>query len=219
MGLGDTTNVGNDSTDLYSKVKLRSLNKKVHRVANDVFAAEEGKSENTKSRKSTSRNSQGVFSEDVTAYLETSSGRYAFAVENSWLKTLTEVKGKEISAFYTWTSENKHMNHQFALVQDFDKSDLLLDEGTAIEMLNALRWERTKNLRNRRHDIGDLVWGRVKSYPWWPGQIFDEALASPSVCCAKRDGHIPVSFYGDYTYAWLDPQQIIPFDMNYDENL
>ncbi|WOL03321.1 hypothetical protein Cni_G12041 [Canna indica] len=66
-------------------------------------------------------------------------------------------------------------------------------------------------------ELGDMVWGRVKSHPWWPGQIFNEAFASSSVRRSRRDGHVLVAFFGDSSYGWFDPAELIPFDPHYDE--
>ncbi|KAK6143924.1 hypothetical protein DH2020_024272 [Rehmannia glutinosa] len=44
------------------------------------------------------------------------------------------------------------------------------------------------------YEIGDMVWGKVKSHPWWPGHIYNEAFASPSVQRSKREGHVLVAF-------------------------
>lgn len=205
MGNYDNTNAGADTIDLYSRVKLRALKKKVGTVANDVFAAEDDETVTTRSRKHSCRIRRGVFSENVAAQLEALNSKVSV--------------GGETSPYYTRNNKNKQTNQQFADVQDFDFSDYLSDEGTTIEMLDALRKESPRSSSNKRLDIGDLVWGRVKSYPWWPGQIFDEVQASPLVRSYKREGGILVSFYGDYTYAWLSPKEIVPFDINFYENL
>ncbi|KAI9196049.1 hypothetical protein LWI28_020565 [Acer negundo] len=68
-----------------------------------------------------------------------------------------------------------------------------------------------------RFEVGDLVWGKVRSYPWWPGQIFNEAFALPCARNGKREGRMLVAFFGDNTYGWLDPIELIPFDINYVE--
>ncbi|KAI8005407.1 PWWP domain-containing protein YLR455W [Camellia lanceoleosa] len=72
-------------------------------------------------------------------------------------------------------------------------------------------------LKDSGYEVGDMVWGKVKSHPWWPGQIFDEALASPSICRAEKEGQVLVAFYGDGSYAWLEPGRLIPFDFHYTE--
>ncbi|KAL2345677.1 hypothetical protein Fmac_006962 [Flemingia macrophylla] len=66
-------------------------------------------------------------------------------------------------------------------------------------------------------EVGDMVWGKVKSHPWWPGHIYNEAFASPSVRRSKRDGHFLVAFFGDSSYGWFEPAELIPFDANFAE--
>ncbi|GAB4835810.1 hypothetical protein Ancab_000726 [Ancistrocladus abbreviatus] len=66
-------------------------------------------------------------------------------------------------------------------------------------------------------EMGDMVWGKVKSHPWWPGHIFNEAFASPSVRRAKRDGHVLVAFFGDSSYGWFDPAELIPYEPHFAE--
>ncbi|KAM7469665.1 hypothetical protein LguiA_007848 [Lonicera macranthoides] len=66
-------------------------------------------------------------------------------------------------------------------------------------------------------EVGDMVWGKVKSHPWWPGQIFSEVFASNSVRRTKREGHVLVAFFGDSSYGWFELAELIPFAPNYDE--
>nr|XP_007147034.1 hypothetical protein PHAVU_006G090600g [Phaseolus vulgaris]ESW19028.1 hypothetical protein PHAVU_006G090600g [Phaseolus vulgaris] len=66
-------------------------------------------------------------------------------------------------------------------------------------------------------EVGDMVWGKVKSHPWWPGQIYNEVFASPSVRRLKREGHVLVAFFGDSSYGWFEPVELIPFDANFAE--
>ncbi|XP_014518654.1 uncharacterized protein LOC106775919 [Vigna radiata var. radiata] len=66
-------------------------------------------------------------------------------------------------------------------------------------------------------EVGDMVWGKVKSHPWWPGQIYNEVFASPSVRRMKREGHVLVAFFGDSSYGWFEPAELIPFDANFAE--
>uniref|UniRef100_A0A5B6YU47 PWWP domain-containing protein n=1 Tax=Davidia involucrata TaxID=16924 RepID=A0A5B6YU47_DAVIN len=69
------------------------------------------------------------------------------------------------------------------------------------------------------YEIGDMVWGKVKSHPWWPGHIYNEAFASSSVRRIKREGHVLVAFFGDSSYGWFDTAELVPFDPNYAEKL
>lgn len=66
-------------------------------------------------------------------------------------------------------------------------------------------------------EVGDMVWGKVKSHPWWPGHIFNEALADPLVRRTKREGHVLVAFFGDSSYGWFLPDELVPFDTNFAE--
>lgn len=67
------------------------------------------------------------------------------------------------------------------------------------------------------YEIGDMIWGKVKSHPWWPGVIYNESFASPSVRRTKREGHVLVAFFGDSSYGWFEPEELIPFEINYSE--
>ncbi|GAB2218714.1 hypothetical protein Drorol1_Dr00001943 [Drosera rotundifolia] len=66
-------------------------------------------------------------------------------------------------------------------------------------------------------EIGDMVWGKVKSHPWWPGYIFNEAFVSSQVRHTKRDGHALVAFFGDSSYGWFEAAELIPYEPNYAE--
>ncbi|KAL8109360.1 PWWP domain-containing protein 1-like isoform X2 [Apium graveolens] len=67
------------------------------------------------------------------------------------------------------------------------------------------------------YDVGDLVWGKVKSHPWWPGQVYSEELASVAVRRSKTAGYVLVAFFGDCSYGWFDPSELVPFDSSYAE--
>ncbi|KAF2307249.1 hypothetical protein GH714_025769 [Hevea brasiliensis] len=42
--------------------------------------------------------------------------------------------------------------------------------------------------------------------------IFNEAFASSSVRRTRREGYVLVAFFGDSSYGWFDPAELIPFD-------
>ncbi|KAM3378120.1 PWWP domain-containing protein 1 [Capsicum galapagoense] len=66
-------------------------------------------------------------------------------------------------------------------------------------------------------EMGDMVWGKVKSHPWWPGHIYNEAFATPSVRRSKREDCILVAFYGDSSYGWFDPDDLVHFEPTFAE--
>ncbi|KAI3770685.1 hypothetical protein L6452_01826 [Arctium lappa] len=65
--------------------------------------------------------------------------------------------------------------------------------------------------------VGDMVWGKVKSHPWWPGHVYSEEFATPSVRRSKREGLLLVAFFGDSSYGWFDPSELVPFDSDFAE--
>ncbi|CAI8603469.1 unnamed protein product [Vicia faba] len=97
-----------------------------------------------------------------------------------------------------------------------DRSDLI-NNHAELHMSGSER--DTGMARNLGHnfEVGDLVWGKVKSYPWWPGFIYNEAFAASSARLSKKEGFVLVAFFGDSSYRWFDPTQLIPFDANFAE--
>ncbi|OEL29225.1 hypothetical protein BAE44_0009754 [Dichanthelium oligosanthes] len=63
--------------------------------------------------------------------------------------------------------------------------------------------------------VADLVWGKVKSHPWWPGEIFDPSDASELALKHQKKGSHLVAYFGDNTFAWCDESQLKPFVTNY----
>jgi hypothetical protein len=57
-----------------------------------------------------------------------------------------------------------------------------------------------------------LVWGKVKSHPWWPGQVFDPADASELAQRQQRPrGAVLVAHFWDKSFAWIDAAALRPF--------
>lgn len=70
-----------------------------------------------------------------------------------------------------------------------------------------------------KHDyvVGDFVWGKIKSHPWWPGQIYDPSNASDYANSIKRKGHLLVAYFGDGSFSWCSPSQLKPFIDHFQE--
>ncbi|XVF76508.1 hypothetical protein PTKIN_Ptkin13bG0271700 [Pterospermum kingtungense] len=61
------------------------------------------------------------------------------------------------------------------------------------------------------YGVSDLVWGKVRSHPWWPGQIFDHSAATAKAKkYFKKDSYL-IAYYGDQTFAWNEASRIKPF--------
>ncbi|GAV70265.1 PWWP domain-containing protein [Cephalotus follicularis] len=59
--------------------------------------------------------------------------------------------------------------------------------------------------------VSDLVWGKVRSHPWWPGQIFDPADASEKAMKYHKKDSFLVAYFGDRTFAWNEASLLKPF--------
>ncbi|RXI09084.1 hypothetical protein DVH24_023228 [Malus domestica] len=64
---------------------------------------------------------------------------------------------------------------------------------------------------NHVFSASDLVWGKVKSHPWWPGQIFDYTVASEKAMKYHKKDCFLVAYFGDRTFAWNEPSSLRPF--------
>ncbi|MCL7043823.1 hypothetical protein MKW94_001339 [Papaver nudicaule] len=109
---------------------------------------------------------------------------------------------------------SEEMNEDYEM--DFNSAYSTVDEGNDDRMTEAFGLEAEKAM-SFGFEPGDMVWGKVKSHPWWPGQVFSEAYATTSVRHSKRAGHVLVAFFGDSSYGWFDPAELIPFEPNYNE--
>ncbi|KAK3199959.1 hypothetical protein Dsin_023374 [Dipteronia sinensis] len=101
---------------------------------------------------------------------------------------------------------DRHVELYKSLLSEFD-------DFVANEKMNA----GTSRALSYGFEVGDMVWGKVKSHPWWPGHIFNESFASNPVRHARTDGHVLVAFFGDSSYGWFDPAELIPFDPHFVE--
>lgn len=65
--------------------------------------------------------------------------------------------------------------------------------------------------------MSDLVWGKVRSHPWWPGQIFEPSAASDKAMkYFKKDTYL-VAYFGDQTFAWNEASSVKPFRMYFSQ--
>ncbi|KAJ4974837.1 hypothetical protein NE237_008011 [Protea cynaroides] len=78
--------------------------------------------------------------------------------------------------------------------------------------------EEELEVNDQEHEFstGDFVWGKIKSHPWWPGQIYDPSDASNYAAQCHRRNRLLVAYFGDGTFAWCRPSQLKPFKENFD---
>ncbi|KAG6390064.1 hypothetical protein SASPL_151542 [Salvia splendens] len=80
------------------------------------------------------------------------------------------------------------------------------DEGTGDKMNDS-------EMNNKEHGfrVGDFVWAKIKSHPWWPGQVYDPEDASEFAMARKQEGRLLVAFFGDGSCSWCSLSQLVPF--------
>ncbi|KAM7272672.1 hypothetical protein ACFE04_027335 [Oxalis oulophora] len=59
--------------------------------------------------------------------------------------------------------------------------------------------------------VSDLVWGKVRGHPWWPGQIFDPSDASEKAMKYHKKDCFLVAYFGDQSFAWNEESLLKPF--------
>ncbi|TKY63237.1 Serine/threonine-protein kinase ATM [Spatholobus suberectus] len=65
--------------------------------------------------------------------------------------------------------------------------------------------------------VGDFVWGKIKSHPWWPGRIYDPSDASDFALKLRQKNRLLVAYFGDGTFAWCHPSQLKLFEENFED--
>ncbi|KAJ0463575.1 putative non-specific serine/threonine protein kinase [Helianthus annuus] len=65
--------------------------------------------------------------------------------------------------------------------------------------------------------VSDLVWGKVRSHPWWPGQIIDPSNASKKAMKYYKKDSFLVAYFGDHSFAWNSSSVLKPFHANFSQ--
>ncbi|XP_072994494.1 uncharacterized protein [Typha latifolia] len=63
--------------------------------------------------------------------------------------------------------------------------------------------------------VGDFVWGKVKSNPWWPGKVLD--TLENATGSQRKTRHLLVSFFGDVASAWCEQSQLKQFREEFEQ--
>lgn len=107
------------------------------------------------------------------------------------------------------------------------KNSITVKEGRILKKSIAFKEgkNRDKAILESGYDVnltskfreGDMVWAKVKSHPWWPGQVYNPAFASAMARSKRKSGHMLIAFFGDSSYGWFMESDLVPFEPNYDQ--
>ncbi|KAK7393103.1 hypothetical protein VNO78_21557 [Psophocarpus tetragonolobus] len=88
------------------------------------------------------------------------------------------------------------------------RSSLL--KAASSEIFHHARYSLPKE-KESEFSVSDMVWGKVRSHPWWPGQIFDPSDSSEKAMKHYKKDCYLVAYFGDRTFAWNEESQLKPF--------
>ncbi|KAF6134793.1 hypothetical protein GIB67_002194 [Kingdonia uniflora] len=87
-----------------------------------------------------------------------------------------------------------------------------LEQITEFEKVRSAK----KNKMEGEFNVTDMVWGKVRSHPWWPGQIFEPSDSSDyAMKQPKKDNSYLVAYFGDGTFAWNEASSLKPFQTHF----
>ncbi|OVA09923.1 PWWP domain [Macleaya cordata] len=107
--------------------------------------------------------------------------------------------GEQIAGFEQAKSMEQHL----------EKAEALKSEPTATYHLTPEK--------EGEFSISDLVWGKVRSHPWWPGQIFNSSDASERAMKYHKKDNFLVAYFGDQTFAWNEASAMKPFRTHFSQ--
>ncbi|XWS75102.1 hypothetical protein CRYUN_Cryun01aG0056100 [Craigia yunnanensis] len=92
---------------------------------------------------------------------------------------------------------------------------------TALKSVSSVKEHQAKyhllSEEEGEFSISDLVWGKVRSHPWWPGQIFDPSDASEKAVKYHKKDSLLVAYFGDRTFAWNEASLLKPFRTHFSQ--
>ncbi|KAF6150547.1 hypothetical protein GIB67_030348 [Kingdonia uniflora] len=97
-------------------------------------------------------------------------------------------------------------------------TDMGLDENsTKLQELNPDFYSEMEHgaHENGEYSLSDLVWGKVRSHPWWPGQIFDSSDSSERALKYRKKDSFLVAYFGDQSFAWNETSSLKPFQPHF----
>nr|XP_043613580.1 uncharacterized protein LOC122585518 isoform X2 [Erigeron canadensis] len=92
-----------------------------------------------------------------------------------------------------------------------DVRDIAMEKNEKVLLENVVEEEE----KDGKYRVADMVWAKVKNYPWWPGQIFDPSASTDKAKKYSNKKAFFVAYYGDQSFAWNKASNIKPFRKNF----
>lgn len=84
-------------------------------------------------------------------------------------------------------------------------------------LIPNVRRKENQTEKEGEYFVSDLVWGKVRSHPWWPGVIFEPSSASEKAMEHMKKNSYLIVYFGDQTFAWNEALMIRPFHMYFSQ--
>ncbi|RWR76904.1 hypothetical protein CKAN_00536800 [Cinnamomum micranthum f. kanehirae] len=65
--------------------------------------------------------------------------------------------------------------------------------------------------------VYDMIWGKIKGHPSWPGQILDPSDSSELASKYRKKDRLLVAYFGDQSFAWCEESQLKSFQTHFSE--
>eukprot|EP00268_Persea_americana_P041515 TRINITY_DN41402_c0_g1_i3.p1 TRINITY_DN41402_c0_g1~~TRINITY_DN41402_c0_g1_i3.p1 ORF type:complete len:800 (+),score=197.34 TRINITY_DN41402_c0_g1_i3:433-2832(+) len=65
--------------------------------------------------------------------------------------------------------------------------------------------------------VYDMIWGKIKGHPSWPGQILDPSDSSELARKYRKKDRLLVAYFGDQSFAWCEESQLKSFQTHFSE--
>lgn len=111
---------------------------------------------------------------------------------------------KRLQSRYT-SSDNKEDNSSSSDDQNEQVPDFPPPAQPLMLRINAQTVSSASGADGARLLVGDVVWGKIHGFPWWPGKILTITN------CNNRDFQAHVSWYGSSTSSLMQCDQLSPY--------
>ncbi|XP_038892145.1 uncharacterized protein LOC120081387 [Benincasa hispida] len=135
------------------------------------------------------------------------------AVIDNNLADFETVEEMEVDQNFNGNQMGLHGEEEMEDVTGIDNDDDQI--GSSVQLRQARYHLPAENEGD--FSVSDLVWGKVRSHPWWPGQIFDPSDSSEKAMKYYKKDYFLVAYFGDRTFAWNEVSHLKPFRTHFSQ--